>query len=64
MIKFILIVVFIHGYGPRTNYATLGEYNSFKACQNASVAVGKEWAKNGGGEQAPKFVCANKGEEK
>lgn len=60
--QFILIVVFAHSYGPRSNFTTLGEYNTMSACQAAASASG-EAAKELDlmGSNMPKFVCASKG---
>lgn len=59
--KFILIVVFVHGYGPRLNYSTLGEFETMRACQAAAAAT-RHSADSIQlmGHEAPRFICAAK----
>lgn len=56
--KYILIVIFVHGYNSRINYAPVGEFVTLQACQNAAAAI-KEQATEVGPER-PRFVCAAK----
>lgn len=58
--KFILIAVFVHGYGPRTNYANLGEFENMQACQSAAAAVRKAQADLDVHGNKPKLICAAK----
>lgn len=60
--QFILIVVFAHSYGPRSNFTTLGEYNTMAACQASASATFKATKElDLAGSNTPKFVCAAKG---
>jgi hypothetical protein len=60
--KFILIAVFVHGHGPRSNYANLGEYNTIVACRAAAQAVAVEHAAlDLIGDGRVRFICASKG---
>lgn len=59
--KFILLVVFVHGHGPRTNYAQLGEYYTSQACQSAAAAVLAQYRALGlMGASNPRFICVAK----
>jgi hypothetical protein len=61
MNNFILIAVFAFGYGPHTDYRTLGEYATVDACRAAAKLIGQEAGKlDLMGYKAARFMCVAK----
>lgn len=61
MANFILIAVFTFGYGPRVNYAQLGEFTTIESCRAAAQTISIEAkALDLIGHQNARFVCAKK----
>jgi len=61
---YILLVAFVAGYGPRVEYANMGEFNTPEACVAAGAALSKAGRElNIMGHYDPKMVCVRKGQK-